>query len=409
MFYYNIFSYLWILALDKFMTQYIFKRILLFIPTLFVVSLLAFEIAIHAPGDAAELLVKNEQGSNENSATSISHQKQVLAWRHKLGLDLPIFYFRIHSLAVADSLYRITDKNEQELLERKMLNEGGLKKYIPTITFHFPNQYHRWLLGDGETSNGILRGDFGVSILSQQKISSILAEKLPWSIFFSIISIFLAYSFSIPLGVFLASRKGKLIEKILTTLIFILPAMPSFWVATLLLMLFSNPDFFNWFPSSGIAPVGGMYQSNSFLQQCLSSISYFVLPIICFTYGSVAFLTKTMSNAIANELQQDYIRTAKAKGVAMHKIIWHHAFRNSLLPIITVFASVFPAAIGGSVILETIFTLPGMGRAIYQAIGNHDYSLIVAVFTITGALTLLGFLISDILYSITDPRIRLEK
>ena len=185
--------------------------------------------------------------------------------------------------------------------------------------------------------------------------------------------------------------------------------MPSFWVATLLLMLFSNPDFLNWFPSSGIAPLDGMYQSNSFLQQFLSSISYFILPIICFTYGSIAFLTKTMSNSITNEMQQDYIRTAKAKGVAMHKIIWHHAFRNSLLPIITVFASVFPAVVGGSVILETIFTLPGMGRAIYQAIGNHDYNLIVAVFTITGTLTLFGFLISDILYSIADPRIRLEK
>jgi peptide/nickel transport system permease protein len=147
----------------------------------------------------------------------------------------------------------------------------------------------------------------------------------------------------------------------------------------------------------------------NFMQRFFYSIPYLILPIICFTYGSVAFLSRTMRTGILNELQQDYIRTARAKGLTEKKIIWHHAFRNSLLPIITVFASVFPAVIGGSVILETIFTLPGMGRAIYQAIGNHDYNLIVAVFTLTGFLTMVGFLISDILYTIADPRIRFEK
>jgi peptide/nickel transport system permease protein len=116
-----------------------------------------------------------------------------------------------------------------------------------------------------------------------------------------------------------------------------------------------------------------------------------------------------MQLEMLNSLNQDYILTAKAKGVSKNKIIWGHAFQNSLLPIITVFANIFPAVLGGSVILETIFSLPGMGRTIYQSIGNHDYNLIVAIFTITGFLTLVGFLVSDILYSVIDPRIRFEK
>ncbi|MFM2224873.1 MAG: Inner rane transporter permease protein YejB [Bacteroidota bacterium] len=391
------------------MLTYILKRILLFVPTLFVVSLLAFEISIHAPGDAAEMLVKNSQGSTEQTASSANYQQQITQWKHRLGLDLPVFYCSIHSLAITDTLYRITDKFEQEIVGRKMLNDAGFKKYIPTISFHFSNQYHKWMFGDGEFSKGIIRGDFGISILSQQKISTLIAEKLPWSLFFSMVSILLAYLVSIPLGVFAASKKGTSFEKIISLIVFVLPAMPSFWVATMLLMLFSNPDFFNWFPSSGVSPIQGFQPSIGFMQRFFYSIPYLILPIICFTYSSIAFLSRTMRIGILNELQQDYIRTARAKGLTEKKIIWHHAFRNSLLPIITVFASVFPAVIGGSVILETIFTLPGMGRAIYQAIGNHDYNLIVAVFTLTGFLTMVGFLISDILYTIADPRIRFEK
>jgi peptide/nickel transport system permease protein len=384
------------------MLSFILKRILFFIPTLLIISLLAFEISLHAPGDAAEMLVQNAQGNNEQLAASANYQNQIKLWKHKLGLDLPVFYFSIHSLAVSDTLYKVADKLQQEKLENFQLNNGGFRKFIPTISFYFPNQYHRWLFGDGKFSNGIIRGDFGISIFSQQKISTILKEKMPWSLFFSLISITLAYIISIPLGVFLAANKNSKFGKIISAIIFVLPALPTFWVATMLLMIFSNPDVLNWFPSSGVSAIEG----NSSL---LKSLSYFILPIISFTYSSIAFLTKTMQLEMLNSLDQDYILTAKAKGVSKTGTLWRHAFQNSLLPIITMFANIFPAVIGGSIILETIFSLPGMGRTIYQSIGNHDYNLVVAIFTITGFLTLVGFLVSDILYSVIDPRIRFEK
>jgi peptide/nickel transport system permease protein len=132
---------------------------------------------------------------------------------------------------------------------------------------------------------------------------------------------------------------------------------------------------------------------------------FLILPIITYTYGSFAFLSRIMRVGVIDVFSQDYIRTARAKGLGEGKVVMKHALRNSLLPIITVFANIFPLAIGGSVIIETIFTIPGMGFEIYNSILNSDYPMIVAVFTIIGFLTMLGYLIADILYAVVDPRI----
>jgi len=132
---------------------------------------------------------------------------------------------------------------------------------------------------------------------------------------------------------------------------------------------------------------------------------YLILPIITYTYGSFAFLSRIMRIGMIEVVSQDYIRTARAKGLSEKKVILKHALRNSLLPILTVFASIFPVAIGGSVIIEVIFSIPGMGVEVYNSILNYDYPMIITVFTITGFLTMLGYLIVDILYAVVDPRI----
>ena len=134
-----------------------------------------------------------------------------------------------------------------------------------------------------------------------------------------------------------------------------------------------------------------------------------VLPLIAYTYSSLAFLSRLMRVSMLETVHQDYIRTARAKGLSEYQVIYKHALRNALLPIITVFANVFPAAIGGSVILETIFTIPGMGLETYQAIQTQNYPVVIGVFTLTGLLTLIGYLVADVLYAYTDPRISLVK
>jgi peptide/nickel transport system permease protein len=136
---------------------------------------------------------------------------------------------------------------------------------------------------------------------------------------------------------------------------------------------------------------------------------HFALPVFCFVYPGVAFVARQMRGGILGELQQDYVRTARAKGLNADKVVWHHAFRNSLLPIITIIANVFPLMVGGSVVLEYIFNIPGMGLLGYEAILSRDYPVVYTVMMFGAFMTLAGYLISDILYALADPRITYQK
>lgn len=134
-----------------------------------------------------------------------------------------------------------------------------------------------------------------------------------------------------------------------------------------------------------------------------------ILPLVTYTYSSFAFISRIIRSSMLEELGQDYIRTARAKGLSENSVLVKHAFRNSLLPVITMFVSIFPAAVGGSVIVETIFTYPGMGYGSYEAIHNYDYPVIVAIFSLAGIMTMFAYLVADILYALVDPRISFTK
>jgi peptide/nickel transport system permease protein len=488
------------------MLAYIFKRILIFIPTLIVITLLGFVISVNAPGDPVERMVSAAESGGEVNSQTRNQQEQIRFWTQKLGLDLPIFYVSLTTFAHPDTLYKIYDKNEREALDRLIYKYGNWKeieqyykkltafsslqllppandtaamlqadrnkvldainriksetlhlkasheevviknqlakistllaeypfltkaqqafrgvstdyqqvinsatpwkKYIPQVNFYADNQYHHWLFGDGgKFSKGLLRGDFGISYTTKEPISDVIFSKIGWTLFFSLLSVMLAYAVSIPLGVRAAAKKGSKEDKTSSLMLFILYSIPSFWLATLLLMTFANPDVLHWFPASGVKPVTGYEEGASFSDNVRASLPYMVLPAICYTYSSFAFLSRTMRVSMLESLSQDYIRTARAKGLPNKQIIWKHAFKNALFPIITVFGSVFPVVISGSVILESIFTIPGMGSETINAVHNNNYPMIIALLTITGVLTLIGFLISDILYALVDPRI----
>lgn len=494
------------------MLKFILRRILIFIPTLIVITLLGFVISVNAPGDPVERMVVAAQSGGEVGSQTINQIEQKKFWRKKLGLDLPIFYFSLTSLSRPDTLYRIYDKSEKEALDRmidrfgnwneiqnyyKCLNDfyteqvsfipdsnqikgydrnavvetmnqikfeatalkasydeniieakfnkislllsyypflarfqkpfnlveykylqikktsTTWKNYVPKFVWYSRNQYDRWLFGDGnrltgegsQFSKGLIRFDFGTSYVTKQPIREVIGSKIGWSMFFAMLSVLLAYLVSIPVGVKAASKRGSRFDRTSSLILFMLYSMPSFWLATLLLMTFANPDVLHWFPASGVKPAIGYPEGAGFFEKIKLSLPYIILPAICYTYSSFAFLSRTMRVSMIEIVGQDYIRTARAKGLDEKKVIWKHAFRNSLLPIITVFANIFPAAIGGSVILESIFTIPGMGSEAIFAIQNNNYPMIIAVLTITGFLTLIGYLISDVLYAIVDPRI----
>ena len=366
------------------MRSYLLRRILLFIPTLLVISLISFIILVNSPGDPVERIMQAGGTGDMIPATLLKQQGDEI--RHRLGLDLPVFYFDIHSSS-----------------------PSGIRKYIPAVSFHYHNQFHRWMFGDGYATKGVLRGDFGPSYLTQQPVSDVIRDRIGWSLFFTLTSIFLAYLISIPIGIRSAAEPGSRFDRISSTLLFIFYSLPLFWVATLLLMTFANPEVFYAFPASGVKPVTGYPADASFLERIFISIPHLILPTICYTYSSITFLSRLMRNSMLEILSSDFIRTARAKGLSENKVLWKHALKNSLFPVITVFAHVFPAMIGGSVIIETIFTIPGMGNAIYQSITAQDYPMLIAVFTLTGLMTATGYLVSDILYAWVDPRISFSK
>jgi len=311
-------------------------------------------------------------------------------------------------------------KKELNLVEKKyqQLKENSTtwKNYIPVISFFGNNQFHRWLFGDGNWltgensvfSKGILRGDFGVSYTTREPIGKIISSRIIWSLFFSLFSVLLAYLISIPVGIRSAVKKNKAFDIVSSVILYLLFSLPVFWLGTLLLMTFSNPNVLWIFPASGVRPVTGFPADAGFIEKIGIMIPYLVLPLICYTYSSFAFLSRTLRSSMLEVLPMDFIRTARAKGLPENKIVYNHAFRNSLLPLITVFANVFPLAIGGSVIIETIFSIPGMGYEAYTAVANQNYPMIVAIFLITGFFTLIGFLISDVLYAWADPRIKFD-
>jgi len=285
-------------------------------------------------------------------------------------------------------------------------NEESWKTYIPTIIWYGSgNQYHFWLFGNGKDRHGVIRGDFGWSYMDSQPISEKIWSRVWISFTFSIISVLLAYLISIPLGIYSAYRKDSVFDRISSIIVFILYSMPSFFIAVLLLYTFANPDMFRWFPVSGIQDATLFDPEWSNWEKLKHRAPFFILPLFTYVYSSFAFLSRIMRVGVIDVFGQDYIRTARAKGLGESTVVMKHALRNSLLPIITVFANIFPMAVGGSIIIETIFTIPGLGLEIFNSIQNSDYPMIIAVFTIVGFLTMIGYLISDILYAVVDPRI----
>ena len=296
--------------------------------------------------------------------------------------------------------------NVEQSRENLFTNATRWKTYVPAISWYGgKNQYHLWLLGNGKDRKGLLRGDFGISYIDSQPIQSKIWQKVGISFSLSLISIFLAYLISIPIGIYSAYKKDSAADKGMSLVLFVLYSMPSFFVATLLLLQFANPDNLSWFPVSGIQDPTIFDPNWSLWMKLKHRMPFLILPIITYTYGSFAFLSRIMRVGMIDVVSQDYIRTARAKGLGEGKVILKHALRNSLLPVITVFAAIFPMAIGGSIIIEVIFSIPGMGVEVFNSILNYDYPMIITVFTLSGFLTMVGYLVADLLYAVVDPRI----
>ena len=254
--------------------------------------------------------------------------------------------------------------------------------------------------------SNLLRLDFGVSLVSREPVLQTLAGKLKYSISLSITSLLLAYFISIPIGILSAVWKDTLMDRTLTVALFILYSLPSFFVGALLLFYFSEGSdvrALRWFPVGGWRSAN--YMELTTVQQLGDIVWHLALPVLCLTYGSLAALSRYMRVGLLDVIRSDYIRTARAKGLAEWTVIMKHAVRNGLIPILTLMASLLPAVLGGSVIIEVIFSIPGMGLWMIDSIYQRDYNVIMAIQLLSTVLTLVGILLSDLSYALVDPRI----
>jgi peptide/nickel transport system permease protein len=252
----------------------------------------------------------------------------------------------------------------------------------------------------------IVRLDFGISHVDRQPILTTLKDKVKVSLVLGFLSIFFAYLISVPLGVWSAYRQHTTADQVVTVILFMLYSLPSFFTAVLLMQWLTIGDPFAWFPTAGFIGDGAEYMTT--LEQ-LGSIGYhMVLPVFCLTYGALASLSRYARTGLLDVIRADYIRTARAKGLSEPMVILKHAVRNGMIPILTLLGTLLPALIGGSVVLEFVFNLPGMGLYMLNSIVLKDYNAIMAISLVSAVLTLVGILLSDISYAVVDPRISFD-
>jgi len=329
------------------MTTYIIRRILLLFPTLLGITLLTFFLIRLAPGNAA--LLKGGGGENGSHAVTAEQREQTI----KLyGLDKP-----------------------------------------PYIA------YLDWL-------GKVARLDFGESFIDHRAVGAKIGERLPLTISLAGSALVLSYLIAIPLGVAAALKRGQLPDRTISFIVFVLYSIPSFVVALLLILFVAGGDYLDLLPMYGINSINASEMGP--FQWLWDRILHMILPVICLTYGSLASISRYARVSMIDALGQDFVRTARAKGLPERLVIFRHALRNALIPVITVFALELPILIGGAVIVESIFTLPGMGQLMLQALEGRDEPVIMGITTLAAVVTLLGYLVADILYVVVDPRISYE-
>ena len=296
----------------------------------------------------------------------------------------------------------------------QLRRQNGLDKPLPI-------QYIVWLAGndwmkidrDGDgitesygTRRGVLRGDFGLSFWTRRPVLTEIALRLPATLYLMSITLLVALVVAIPIGVISAVKQYSVFDITATTFSFAGQAIPEFWLGLLLILVFYG---FLRNPATGepLLPAGGM-ASLDIPFSLGDRLRHLVLPVATGAVGWVAWYSRFLRSSMLDVIHQDYLRTARAKGLAEYKVIFRHALRNAMIPLVTLFALDVPYIFGGTVFVEMLFAWPGMGRLYYQAALQRDYPVLMAVLTIGAGFIILSNLLADILYAYLDPRIRYQ-
>jgi peptide/nickel transport system permease protein len=261
----------------------------------------------------------------------------------------------------------------------------------------FYKQYATWL-------RKFMTLDFGEAFADGRKVKDKILERLPITLTINLLSLSLVLLIAIPIGIMSATRQYSLLDRFSTMFVFIGFSTPSFWLALLLIYLFGVL----W----GVLPISGIHSLDisglTFWGRLSDEANHLILPVFVSAFGGLAGFSRYVRNNMLEVMHQDYIRTARAKGLSDRVVIYKHALRNALMPVITILGLALPGLIGGSAIMEQVFGIPGMGQLMFQAVLSRDYNLTMGILVPAAFLTMLGNFLADISYAFTDPRVRLR-
>ncbi|GAB2455586.1 ABC di/oligopeptide transporter inner membrane subunit [Hymenobacter qilianensis] len=349
------------------MGRFLVYRLLRTIPATWAIVSLVFLLSRTLPTDVLLGQALTDKGLGSRSITAAEREATLLRVQQRFGLAGPVFYFsRTHS------------------------NTGTVWQWNGT-----DNQYHRWL------SNAV-QGDLGQSYRSGQPVTAVLAEALRFTLPLTTSAALLATLLSVALALWLVCGGPALLLSIL----YGIDALPLFVVALGLLLLLANPDFISLFPAYGM---GQQATKNApWNVQIGSYLYYSALPLASLVLVKLPSLVVQLYDALRHELGANYATTARAKGLSGYQVATRHALRNAMLPIIALLTDLLPALVAGAVVVEVIFALPGMGRLLADAAAAHDFPVLVGGVLLVAVMRLLGLVVADMLYFLTDPRIRLQ-
>ena len=339
------------------MLVYLLKRLLLALFTLFMIMVISYALLRLSPGDPSK---SSFLGENSAMTDGFSAGKNELmknnSVRERLHLDKPIYV-----------------------------------------------GFFLWLKGV------LFRGDFGVSVAVDKgrAVVPLIMERLPVTLTINFWAVLITYILAIPIGIYSAVSINSKVDSVITIILFLLYSLPVFWVALLLQVTLCDGGCLPIFPLKGIS--GGDINGLSTWSILLKSASYYVLPVICLSYAGIAGLSRFARSSMLEVVRKDYIRTARAKGLPEHVVIFKHALRNAVIILITLFAGLIPGLIMGSIIIEYVFSIPGMGDLSMLTLSSRDIPLLMALFCFAGVLTLIGIFVADIMYVLVDPRITFDR
>jgi peptide/nickel transport system permease protein len=307
-----------------------------------------------------------------------------------LLLVISMLSFMVMHLAPGDPLAMYINPQKRSLTTAQMdelRHSLGLDRPIYV-------QYVYWL-------KNTIQGDWGYSLKSRAPVTEEILSRLPNTLLLGGVAILLTLTLAIPLGILSAVKRYSLIDYLATFGAFICISMPGFWFALILIQIFSNR--LGWLPSVGMQTIGkDLLPTEAFIDQ----VKHLILPVLALSVVEIAYWARYQRSSLLEVLNQDYIRTARAKGLAERRVIWKHAFRNSLIPMVTLLGLTLPELVNGAYIIESVFGWPGMGRLGVSSILSRDYPVVMGVTMLSAVLVVLGNLIADVLYALVDPRIR---